>query len=143
MRKFYVLLAFIPAMISFGIAIHMTINKAEVPVALLSFNGKYVKDINLKEYDSATSFNVLSAIESNDCERIKKTSTYYYEDKELFDWIAFNADICFWKKENDPSFEEKKILNIITGPFVEEEFYKDYYDMFPEGTVFEEPKEYA
>ena len=142
MRKFYVLLAFIPAMISFGIAIHMTINKAEVPVAILSFNEKYVKDINLKEYDFAISFNVLSAIESNECERIEKTSTYY-DDEELVEWIAFKAEICFWQRDNDPFFEEKKTLNIITGPFVEEEFYKDYYDMVPEGTVFEEPKEYA
>ena len=142
MRKFYALLAFIPAIISFGIAIHMTINKAEVPVALLSFNGKHVKDINFKEYDPATSFNVLSAIDSNDCERIEKTSTYY-DDEELIEWIAFKAEICFWQRENDPLFEEKNILNIVTGLFVEEEFYKDYYDMFPEGTVFEEPKEYA
>ena len=142
MRKFYALLAFIPAMISFGIAIHMTINKAEAPFAVLSFNGKHVKDINLKEYDFATSFNVLSAIESNDCERIEKTSAYY-DDEELVEWIAFKAEICFWQEENDPFFEEKSASNVFTAPFDEEEFFKDYYDMFPEGTVFEEPKEYA
>lgn len=107
------------------------------PISYLSFNGKSVEDINFDNYDFNTAFHVLGAVNSNDCERIESISEYYVDDQKLYDWIIFKSDICFFEKEHDPTFKENKILNIETGPFIPEEFYKDMLKFYPEGTKFD------
>jgi hypothetical protein len=136
MKKYFIAVIIIAALASFGFTEKFNFEDPE-PTSFLSFNGKSVENINFDNYDFKTAFHVLDAVNSNDCDRIESTSEYYADDEKLYDWITFKSDICFYQKDHDPTFKENKILNIETGPFIPEEFYKDMLNFYPEGTKFD------
>ena len=136
MKKIILAVIIIATFVSSGFTEKFNFEDSE-PVSYLSFNGKMVKGVNFNNYDHKTSFHVLDAINSNDCYRIESMSEYYVDDENLYNWIVFKSDVCFYQKEHDPTFKENKILNIETAPFIPEEFYKDMLKFYPDGTKFD------
>ena len=157
MRKFYALLAFIPAIISFSIATYfifdvepvsqfkdhcVDISEYEQACAKGSttFRGKSALDINPNFYPGLKAFWIIETVNSSDCSKIEKAIRDTVDDEPLKKYFEVHLDVCNYEVETGKRSEWIKIQS---GPFIKEEFYENYYDMFPEGTVFEDSKEYA
>lgn len=161
MRIFYALLASITVIISFSIATYFIFDVE--PVSQFKqrcydlgseelqcgeskiIYGEYeVRRINPNFYPGLKAFWILDTINSSDCSRIERAIKESFDDQPLKKYFEVNLEICKDEVENG---KRSAWNNIQSGPFVPEEFYKDYYDnylrLFPEGTVFEELKEYA
>lgn len=161
MRKFYAFLAFIPAIISFSIATYfifdvepvsqfkdhcVDISEYERACAKGSttFRGKSALDINPNFYPGLKAFWIVDTISSSDCSRIERAIKESFDDQPLKKYFEVHLEVCKYEVENG---KRSAWNSIQSGPFVPEEFYKDYYDnylrLFPEGTIFDKPKEYA
>jgi hypothetical protein len=147
MKKFYVFLAFIPVITFLLTATYFYSYKEPVSQfqeGSVFFKEKIARSINLNFYPASKAFWILDTINSFDCSRIEKAIEESADDEPLKRYFEVHLEVCKYEVESGNRYELTKIQS---GPFVPEEFYKDYYDgylgLFPKGTSFDNVKDYA
>lgn len=101
------------------------------------FNGSCSNEINPKFYDPQKAFWIFDTVNSYDCSRIEDAILETTDDELLLDYFKINLELCKYEVSSGKRFE--KI--IVNDGFFDKVI--PYEDIYPDGTVFVAPQEYA
>ena len=96
-----------------------------------------VRVIDPEFYGKNLSFYIFTLINTTECKEIEDAAKNYLEDVALHDYLAYHLYVCEYEVSNGLRFEEQQYH---VAPWM---YDLEYMDLYPDDTVFVEPKEYA